>query len=113
MLWGREAWHMSALLTEPIYLVSGFWFPVKGFITMLGQPGFWIAAGASIIPITLGLDGMRQCLYPNATDGFLPLNVEFACLVILSILFLILAKYSLQYMENLGKKEGRLTMRWQ
>ena len=40
MLWGREAWHMSNLLTEPIYLISGFYFPVRGFITMLGQPGF-------------------------------------------------------------------------
>ncbi len=113
MLWGREAWHMSALLTEPIYLVSGFYFPVKGFMAFLGQPGFWVAAGASIIPITLGLDGMRQCLYPGTGDGFLPLWVELVCLVILSAMFLILAKLSLDYMEKLGKREGRLTMRWQ
>ncbi|MDD4307693.1 MAG: ABC transporter permease [Thermoplasmata archaeon] len=113
MLWGREAWHMSSLFTEPIYLVSGFYFPVKGFVSMLGNPGFWIAAGASIIPITLGLDGMRQCLYPGNRDGFLPLWLELAILVALSVLFLFLAKYSLAYMENLGKREGRLTMRWQ
>jgi ABC-2 type transport system permease protein len=114
MLWGREAWHMSSLLTEPVYLVSGFYFPVKGFISMLGDPGFWIAAGASIIPITLGLDGMRQCLYSgNLGDGFLPLWLELVILMALSVLFLVLAKYSLEYMENLGKREGRLTMRWQ
>jgi len=113
MLWGREAWHMSALLTEPVYLVSGFYFPVKGFVSMLGDPGFWIAAGASIIPITLGLDGMRQCLYPGTSDGFLPLWLELAILMMLSVLFLVLAKYCLEYMENLGKREGRLTMRWQ
>lgn len=113
MLWGREAWHMSNLLTEPIYLVSGFYFPVRGFISMLGQPGFWIAAGASIIPITLGLDGMRQCLYPGTSDGFLPVWIELVCLVILSVIFMILARQSLAYMENLAKKEGRLTMRWQ
>lgn len=113
MLWGREAWHMSSLFTEPIYLVSGFYFPIKGFVTILGQPGFWIAAGASIIPITLGLDAMRQLLYPASTDGFLPVWVEFVALVLLSCLFLILAKFSLRTMENLAKKEGRLTMRWQ
>jgi ABC-2 type transport system permease protein len=113
MLWGREAWHMSSLFTEPIYLVSGFYFPVKGFITMLGNPGFWIAAGASIIPITLGLDGMRQCLYPGTADGFLPLWLELVILMMLSVLFMVLAKYSLAYMETLGKREGRLTMRWQ
>ncbi len=113
MLWGREAWHMSSLFTEPIYLVSGFYFPVKGFTAMLDNPGTWIAVGASIIPITLGLDGMRQCLYPGTMDGFIPVWQELIILVGLSVLFMILAKYSLQYMENLGKREGRLTMRWQ
>ena len=112
MLWGREAWHMSSLLTEPIYLVSGFYFPVKGFTMLFGQPGFWLAAGASIIPVTLGLDGMRQCFY-GPGDGFLPLWVELVCLMILTVFFLILAKHSLRYMENLAKKEGRLTLRWQ
>jgi ABC-2 type transport system permease protein len=113
MLWGREAWHMSSLFTEPIYLVSGFYFPVRGFVTMLGNPGTWIAVGASIIPITLGLNGMRQCLYPGTVDGFIPVWQELTILVGLSVLFLVLAKYSLQHMENLGKREGRLTMRWQ
>jgi ABC-2 type transport system permease protein len=113
MLWGREAWHMSSLFTEPIYLVSGFYFPVKGFVTMLGRPGFWLAAGASVIPITLGLDGMRQCLYPGTGDGFLPVWLELLILVGLSVLFLFLAKHSLSYMEELGKREGRLTLRWQ
>lgn len=113
LLWGREAWHMSNLMTEPIYLVSGFYFPIKGFAQVMGQPGFWIAAGASIIPITLGLDGMRQCLFPGTPSGFLPLWVELLALVILSVMFLFLAKMSLAYMEKLGKRDGRLTMRWQ
>ncbi|MCK5038749.1 MAG: ABC transporter permease [Thermoplasmata archaeon] len=112
MLWGREAWHMSNLLTEPIYLLSGFYFPVKGFQSLLGDPGYWLAVGASIIPVTLGLDGMRQCFFGPA-DGFLPLWIELLCLIILSVVFLILAKYSLSYMENLAKREGRLTLKWQ
>src|SRR5690606_5178429 len=53
---GREAWHISNLLQEPIYLVSGFYFPVKSL-------GFAVAAAASIIPLTLGLDAMRQLLF--------------------------------------------------
>ena len=112
MMWGREAWHMSLLLTEPIYLVSGFWFPLRGFVYMLGQPGFWLAAGASIVPITLGLDGMRQCLLETEM-GFLPLWIELVVLVLLTGLFFGLAKVSLAKMENLGKKEGRLTLKWQ
>jgi ABC-2 type transport system permease protein len=106
MLWGREAWHTSNLLTEPIYLASGFYFPVK-FL------GLYAAAAASIVPITLGLDGMRQALFSNVNTMFLPMEWELAALIALSIFFLVLAKYMLAYMETLGKREGRLTMRWQ
>ncbi len=116
MLWGRQAVHMSNLMTEPIYLISGFWFPIKAFQNpeILGaSKGLWLGAIASLIPITLGLDGMRQCLFPGTNDGFLPLWVELLALMALSVVFMILAKLSLDYMEKLGKKEGRLTMRWQ
>jgi len=108
LMFGREAYHMSSLLTEPIYLASGFYFPVKAL-------GFWAAAGASIIPITLGLDGLRQLFYPSSSAeyGFLSVELELAVLAGLSVLFLILSKLSLDYMEKMGKKTGRLTLRWQ
>ena len=38
MLWGRGAWHMSNLMQEPIYLVSGFYFPGAGDRLLL-RPG--------------------------------------------------------------------------
>ena len=108
LLFGREAYHMSSLMTEPIYLASGFYFPVKAL-------GYWAAAGASIIPITLGLDGLRQLFYPSTSSeyGFLPVELELAILAGLSLLFLVLSKLSLDYMEKLGKTTGRLTLRWQ
>lgn len=108
LLFGREAYHMSSLMTEPIYLASGFYFPVKAL-------GYWAAAGASIIPITLGLDGLRQLFYPSTSSeyGFLPVELELAILAGLSVLFLFLSKLSLDYMEKLGKTTGRLTLRWQ
>jgi ABC-2 type transport system permease protein len=108
LLFGREAYHVSSLMTEPIYLASGFYFPVKAL-------GYWTAAGASIIPITLGLDGLRQLFYPStsAQYGFLSVELELVILVGLSALFLVLSKLSLDYMEKLGKTTGRLTLRWQ
>jgi len=106
MLWGREAWHVSNLLTEPIYLLSGFYFPVRAL-------GFWVALAASAIPATLGLDGLRQVLLSGKTYAFLSVPVEMEILAVLCVAFLILAHYMLRYMENLGKKEGRLTLRWQ
>ena len=57
LLLSREAWHLSNLAQEPVYLFSGFYFPIKSF-------NFWIAAGASIIPLTLGMDAMRQLVFP-------------------------------------------------
>jgi ABC-2 type transport system permease protein len=103
LLLSREAWHLSNLAQEPVYLVSGFYFPIKSF-------NFWIAAAASIIPLTLGLDAMRQLVFPSgATLGFLTVTVEVSILVVLSLVFIISAKILLVYMEKLAIREGRLT----
>lgn len=103
LLLSREAWHISNLAQEPIYLVSGFYFPIKSF-------NFWVAAAASFIPLTLGLDAMRQLIFPSgAALGFLSVNLEIAVLVVLCIVFLIGAKFLLDYMEKLAIREGRIT----
>ena len=108
LLWGRQAWHLSNLLQEPVYLVSGFYFPVRAL-------GFVAALGASVIPITLGLDAMRQLLFPTmmAQFRFLDVGIELGVLAVLSIGFLWLARRALTYMENLSRREGRLTIRGQ
>jgi ABC-2 type transport system permease protein len=77
--------------------------------------GFWVAAFASLIPITLGLDAMRQLLYPRLMEKFrfLPVETELVILAGLSILFLFLARLGLRFFEDLARKEGRLTLRGQ
>ncbi len=107
MLYGREAWHGVTLLQEPVHLLSGFFFPVRNL-------GFFVALGASLIPLTLGLDAMRQLAFEaGPKSGFINVNIELGALVILCVLFLVVSKYALEFMEKLGKKEGRLTLRWQ
>ena len=108
LLFGREAWHLSNLLQEPVSLVSGFYFPVRA----LGQV---VAAAASILPITLGLDAMRQLLFPAMLGDlrFLPAEVELGILAGLAVLFLILARRALAYFEALARREGRLSVRGQ
>ena len=107
MLFGREAWHGVNLLQEPIYLLSGFYFPVRNL-------GFTAATIASFIPLTLGLDAMRQLAFTaGKKSGFLNVNLELGILALLCVFFLIASSYALKYMEYLGKKEGRLTLRWQ
>jgi ABC-2 type transport system permease protein len=103
LLLSREAWHISNLAQEPIYLVSGFYFPIRNL-------GFWVAAGASIIPLTLGLDAMRQLVFPSGPAlGFLTVELEIIILIVLSVLFVIGARYLLAHMERLAIRQGRLT----
>ena len=103
LLLGREAWHLSNLAQEPVYLVSGFYFPISSF-------NFWVAAAASIIPLTLGLDAMRQLVFATGPSlGFLSVGVELAILGILCVVFLGGAQTMLAHMEKLAIREGRLT----
>ena len=103
LLLSREAWHWSNLAQEPVYLVSGFYFPIRSF-------NVWIAAGASIIPLTLGLDAMRQLVFASGPSlGFLSVSLEIGFLALSSLLFLYLAHHLLKYMENLAIREGRIT----
>jgi ABC-2 type transport system permease protein len=104
LLWGREAWNTVTLFQEPIHLLSGFYFPVRALGLVVG--GF-----AALLPITLGLDGIRQVLYGRAAHGLVPLRWIPPIQVALFLLFLYLAHRSLTAMEERGKREGRLTVR--
>jgi ABC-2 type transport system permease protein len=103
LLLSREADHLAQLATEPVFLVSGFYFPIKSF-------NFWIAAAASLIPLTLGLDAMRQLVFASGPAlGFLDVRVELTVLCGLCVVFLFGARAMLAYMERLAIREGRLT----
>jgi ABC-2 type transport system permease protein len=103
LLFGREAWAISDLVQEPVNLVSGFYFPVKSL-------PFWVAAAASLIPLTLGLDAMRQLVFSTGLSlGFLSPGLEIGILAGLCVFFLAGAKLLLDYTERLAIREGRLT----
>ena len=103
LLLGREGWHLVNLAQEPVYLASGTYFPIKNF-------NVWIAAGASIIPLTLALDALRQLSFPSGSAlGFLDVHTELVALAALCALFLIAARQLLQRLERLAIAEGRLT----
>lgn len=106
LLWGREAWHMTQLLQEPVYFVSGLNFPV-GRLGMLG------ALAISTIPLAVGLDAMRQLAFAGSpfTQGALPPEVEVLVLLLMTVVFVGLARVLLQLIERLARQEGRLTTR--
>lgn len=104
MMYGREAWHIANLLQEPVHFLSGSYFPTSYF------PGV-LQFAASLIPMTFGLDGIRRVIILG--EGIAQTWPDVVALAVFSVVLLPLAKFALNYMENLGKKEGRLTLRWQ
>jgi ABC-2 type transport system permease protein len=106
MMYGREAWHTANLLQEPVQFLSGSYFPLSS----AAVPNV-VQLLSSLIPLTFGLDGIRRVLILG--EGIRTTWLNVIALVVFIVILLPLAKFALNYMENLGKKEGRLTLRWQ
>ena len=106
LLWGREAWHMTQLLQEPVYFVSGLNFPVA----RLGMLG---AVAVSTLPLAVGLDAMRQLAFSGSTHlaGFVAPEIEALVLVVMVVLFIGLARVLLRVIERRARQEGKLTTR--
>ncbi len=107
LLYGREATHIADMMQEPIYVLSGMYYPVLSgdFFP------FTIKLLASVIPLTIGIDAMRQILILGG--DFNSVILHLLGLVILACLILPLSYLALQKMETISKREGRLTLRWQ
>jgi len=100
---GREAWHLVNLVQEPVFLLSGTYFPIRHL-------HLWAAAAASAIPLTVGLDAIRQLVFEAGPSlGFLSVKVEVGLLAALTTLFLVGARWALSAMERAAMREGRLT----
>jgi ABC-2 type transport system permease protein len=103
--WGRQALHVVSLLQEPVYLLSGLNFPVRVL-------GTGVASVAAALPLTAGVDALRQILFPAVARGLLPVWSEALILAVLAVVFIALARYLLARLEQKARREGRLTVRW-
>jgi ABC-2 type transport system permease protein len=108
LMWGREAFHLTQLMTEPVYFVSGLNFPVA-------RLGFLGALAIATIPLAVGLDAMRQLTFPDASFpiGTPPPEVEALILVAMTVVFVALSRWMLATLERMARREGRLSVRWQ
>jgi ABC-2 type transport system permease protein len=107
LLYGREASHIADLLQEPIYMLSGIYYPV---ISSRIFPQS-VKIIASLIPLTLGIDAIRLILVMGKSITDVSMHIIGLC--ILAIALLILAYIALKKMEYVSKKHGRLLLRWQ
>lgn len=108
LMWGREAFHMTQLFTEPVYFVSGLNFPVA----RLGLVG---ALALGTIPLAVGLDAMRQLAFVGAEFpvGTPAPELEIVILVVMTVVFIVGARWMLRTLERMARREGRLSVRWQ
>lgn len=104
LFFGRGAWQVLDGMQEPVYFLSGFYFPIHSL-------GAYLGGAASLIPLTLGLDAMRQMLLPG-TPVFLSPAWETLLLALQVPVYLVAARWALQVSERLARREARLTMRW-
>ncbi len=108
LLWGREAFHMTNLVIEPVYFVSGLNFPV-------GRLGAIGALAIATIPFAVGLDAMRQLVFadqPYITGTPSP-EVEALILVVMTVVFTVLARWMIRRIERMARARGSLSIRWQ
>ncbi len=108
LMWGREAFHLTQLLQEPIYFVSGLNFPV-------GRRGLLGGLAIALLPLAVGLDAMRQLAFAGSAypKGTPPPDVEALILVGMTVVFLLVARFALRTLERMARNEGRLSIRWQ
>src|SRR3989442_6343451 len=98
LLWGREVWHTATILQEPVYLLSGFYFPVSAM-------GVGIAIVGSILPVTLVLDWIRQVFYGVAAHGLVPVRWIPPIQIALTAIFLFVSAVWLGYMGHPAKQQ--------
>src|SRR6185295_3262962 len=79
LVYGREGEHLAHSLQEPVFFAAGFYYPANTLPVAVQVVG-------SIVPLTFGLDAMRQLLIPGAT-GLLPLWVEAAAIPLMLVGF--------------------------
>jgi len=106
LLLGREAWHLTQAMEEPVYFVSGLNFPV-------GRLGLLGALAIAVMPLAVGLDAMRQLAFQDSAAHFGTPgpDVEALILVGMTVVFIGLARWALAHLERLARHEGRLSLR--
>ena len=106
-LMGRAGIKLNLLATEPIFLLGGFYFPVAKLGPVLATIG-------CIVPLTLGLDAVRQLSLKDAYQlGFLSVGTETAILAAMTVVFTAASVWLMGWMEDRGKRLGTMTLRWQ
>ncbi len=103
LVYGRKGIRINEILGDPISFLSGQYYPISVFPTVL-------QALASLLPLTIGLDGVRRALLLG--QGLGDLYIHILGLGIMVMILLPLGIWVLNHMVEKGRRDGRLIMRW-
>ncbi|HUS14053.1 MAG TPA: ABC transporter permease [Chloroflexia bacterium] len=109
LMWGRVAWQLSMALSEPVFFLTGLNFPLSKLFNVAGL----VSIVSAVIPVSFGLDALRQLLFPGQITGVLPPLTELGILLVLGVVFTTAAYFMLRRMEWLARVEARLSLRSQ
>lgn len=102
---GRGIYYGMQAMGEPIFFLGGFYFPIR-------QLGILTASiAATIIPVALGLDALRQTMFGAYYTGLFTPRTELIILLIMGVVFTFLAIKIMDKMENLGRSQGKLILK--
>ena len=109
LVYGREAESMNNAIQDPVSLLSGLYFPSIGSLSPFPAA---VQVGASLIPLTIGMDALRKALFPApGTDVLASVLPDLAILAVMAVVFLAIATYSLKALENKGRRDGTIAVR--
>jgi len=104
LVYGRKGIKMNEVMGIPISFLSGQFYPINVFPTAVQMV-------ASLLPLTVGLDGVRRALIEGW--GIWELSPHIILLTIMTIVFLQIGVRFMNRIIEMGRRDGRLILRWQ
>jgi len=103
VVYGRMGVRINEALDEPIMFLSGQYYPITSFPILLQYI-------AGLLPLAIGLDGVRRALLLG--EGFNQLYLHVIILMVLTVVFYLLGLRMLNKLVEIGRRDGRLILRW-
>ena len=104
LVYGREADSINEALHEPVSYLSGVYFPQS-----VPQFPFAVQIAASLIPLTIGMNGLRKALFLNA--GVTEIWPELVILSLMAGVLLFASQKALKILEERGRRAGTISVR--
>lgn len=103
IVYGRMGVRINEALDEPIMFLSGQYYPITSFPILLQYI-------AGLLPLAVGLDGVRRALLLG--ESFDKLYLHIFGLIVLTIVFYYIGSRMLNRLVEVGRRDGRLILRW-